>query len=131
VGYDEAPIKLVDDVMMARGVPNPRDMRLHDLLGPFGLINYRLLLAAKVVQTLADAEALLFLDRNFEEMFNRWGGDCAAVAWCWGARAVLNPPFGRSTSSGHLRSQPPPTPNPNPTTQHPTNPPTQGARQRG
>lgn len=36
--------------MMSRDVPNPRDMRLHDLLGPFGLINYRLLLAAKVVQ---------------------------------------------------------------------------------
>jgi hypothetical protein len=30
----------------------------------------RLLLAAKVVQTMADAEALVFLDRNFEEMFN-------------------------------------------------------------
>ena len=49
-GYDEAAIKLVDDVMMSRNVPNPRDMRLHDLLGPFGMINFRLLLAAKVVQ---------------------------------------------------------------------------------
>jgi hypothetical protein len=53
VGYDEQAIKLVDDVMMSRNIPNPRDMRLHDLLGPFGMINYRLLLAAKVVQVRA------------------------------------------------------------------------------
>lgn len=71
VGYDEAAWKLVDDVMMSRNIPNPRDMRLHDLVGPFGMINYKLLAASKVVQTLADAEALLFLERNFEEMFNR------------------------------------------------------------
>ncbi|KAI8470342.1 MAG: hypothetical protein J3K34DRAFT_262116 [Monoraphidium minutum] len=70
-GCEEQAVQLVDDVMMSRNTPNPRDMRLHDLLGPFGLINFRILLAAKVVQTLADAEALLFLDRSFDELFNR------------------------------------------------------------
>lgn len=70
-GYDEPAVKLVDDVMMGRDVPNPRDMRTHDLLGPFGMVNFRLLQAARVVQTLGDAEALLFLDKNFSEMFDR------------------------------------------------------------
>ena len=53
VGYDEATVRLVDDVMMGRDVPNPRDLRTHDLLGPFGLVNFRLLRAAKVVQARA------------------------------------------------------------------------------
>lgn len=57
--------------MMGRGVPNPRDMRPHDLVGPFGMVNTRLLAAAAAVQTLADAEALLFLERSFDELFNR------------------------------------------------------------
>lgn len=116
-------MKLVDDAMMGRVIPSPRDMRLHDLVGPFGMINNRLLQGSMMLQvgggwgrgrgmgraaararapaslrplpaaagsccrrrtsfplatpprpqTLADAEALLFLERNFEEMFNRWG----------------------------------------------------------
>ncbi|GBF98055.1 trithorax histone-lysine N-methyltransferase [Raphidocelis subcapitata] len=70
-GYEGAALTLVEDVMMGRNVPNPRDMRLHDLVGPFGLKNNGLLLAACIMQTLADAEALLFLDRNFEEAFDR------------------------------------------------------------
>lgn len=49
-GYSGQELALVEDVMMARDVPNPRDMRLHDLVGPFGLVNNRLLLAACVMQ---------------------------------------------------------------------------------
>jgi hypothetical protein len=36
--------------MMARNIPSPRDLRPHDLLGSFGMINFRLLLGATVVQ---------------------------------------------------------------------------------
>ncbi len=68
--------------MMAKGIPDPRDMRKHDLIGPFGLINYRLLESAMMVQALADADAMLFLQKNFAEMFNRWAGWIAVTAVC-------------------------------------------------
>ena len=76
-GYGPEAVRSVEDAMMGRGVPNPRDMRPHDLVGRFGMVNTRLLAAACAVQTLADAEALLFLERSFEELLNQlraWRG---------------------------------------------------------
>jgi hypothetical protein len=75
-GYDKdgPEAKLVEDVMIGRNIPNPRDMRPHDLVGPFGLVNLKLLAASRTVQTLADAEALLFLDRSFSDLFDQLRG---------------------------------------------------------
>ena len=75
VDYSDNVISMVQDVMLQKNVPDPRDLRQYDLLGAFGMINYRTLQAACIMQTMADAEALLFLDKNFEEMFNRMPAD--------------------------------------------------------
>lgn len=40
---------------------------------------YGCLQAAKILQTLIDAEALLFLEKNFTEMFNRWAPKMTAT----------------------------------------------------
>eukprot|EP00877_Chromochloris_zofingiensis_P011434 jgi/Chrzof1/6544/Cz19g00160.t1 len=78
-GYPESSQQLIEDVMMDRNIPDPRDIRKYDLLGPFGMINYKTLEAAKILQTLIDAEALLFLEKNFTEMFNRMPADEVAT----------------------------------------------------
>lgn len=40
-GYDESSQLLVEDVMMGRNLPDPRDIRKYDLVGVFGMIDYR------------------------------------------------------------------------------------------
>eukprot|EP00879_Flechtneria_rotunda_P004926 GHRR01005200.1.p1 GENE.GHRR01005200.1~~GHRR01005200.1.p1 ORF type:complete len:343 (+),score=79.96 GHRR01005200.1:167-1195(+) len=70
-GYDTSSQLLIEDVMMGRNIPDPRDTRKYDLIGVFGMINYRTLQAVCMIQALDDAEALLFLEKNFTEMFNR------------------------------------------------------------
>jgi len=67
-GYSEASCKLVEDVMADKGIPDPRDIRVYDLVGPLGMINYRLLEQASMVQTLRDADALVFMERSFPQM---------------------------------------------------------------
>lgn len=42
-GYDESAQLLIEDVMMSKNVPDPRDIRKYDLIGVFGMINYRTL----------------------------------------------------------------------------------------
>lgn len=42
-GYDESSQLLVEDVMMGKNVPDPRDIRKYDLIGVFGMVNYRTL----------------------------------------------------------------------------------------
>lgn len=42
-GYDESTQLMVEDVMMSKNVPDPRDIRKYDLIGVFGMINYRTL----------------------------------------------------------------------------------------
>eukprot|EP00775_Hariotina_reticulata_P002487 gene2487-2790_t len=78
-GYDESTQLLIEDVMMSRNLPDPRDIRKYDLIGVFGMVNYRTLAAVCMLQTLDDAEALLFLEKNFEEMFNRMPADEVAA----------------------------------------------------
>ena len=51
--------------MLDRDIPDPQDIRRYDLQGPLGAINFRLLEEACMIQTLRDAEALVFMERNF------------------------------------------------------------------
>jgi hypothetical protein len=69
----------VRDVLFGKGVPDPRDVRKYDLLGAFGLVDARALRGTLAVQALADAEALLFLEKNFDELFNRMTADEVAA----------------------------------------------------
>lgn len=74
-GYSTGTLQLLEDMMMEKNIPNPRDIRLYDLQGAFGMINYRLLEIVWMKQVLMDAEALLFLQRNFTAMFDRLPAD--------------------------------------------------------
>ncbi|KAG2430982.1 hypothetical protein HYH02_013515 [Chlamydomonas schloesseri] len=74
-GYSEASSKLVEDFMLGRDLPDPRDVRLYDVTGPMGATNYRLLELLQMVQTLRDAEALVFLDKTFPRMFEELPAD--------------------------------------------------------
>lgn len=78
-GYPDSSVQLIEDIMLNKGVPDPRDMRKFDLVGPFGMINYRLLEQAKILQTVYDAEALLFLERTFPQMFAQLPADEVGV----------------------------------------------------
>ena len=40
-GYGDMSVKLVEEVMLDRNIPDPRDIRRHDLVAPLGTINYR------------------------------------------------------------------------------------------
>ncbi|GLC45969.1 hypothetical protein PLESTB_001624500 [Pleodorina starrii] len=73
--YGEASQKLVEDFMLNRDLPDPRDVRLYDVTGPMGAVNYRLLELLLMVQTLRDAEALVFLERTFPRMFEELPAD--------------------------------------------------------
>lgn len=42
-GFEESTQLLVEDVMMGKNVPDPRDIRKYDLIGVFGMVNYRTL----------------------------------------------------------------------------------------
>ena len=42
-----------------------QDIRKFDLKGPLGTTNFRLLEEACMIQTLRDAEALVFMEKNF------------------------------------------------------------------
>jgi hypothetical protein len=42
-GLDESAQLMVEDVMMSKNVPDPRDVRKYDLIGVFGMVNYRTL----------------------------------------------------------------------------------------
>jgi hypothetical protein len=42
-GYEESTQVLIEDVMMSRNLPDPRDIRKYDLIGVFGMVNYRTL----------------------------------------------------------------------------------------
>ncbi|EFJ49070.1 hypothetical protein VOLCADRAFT_104506 [Volvox carteri f. nagariensis] len=74
-GYIEASQKLVEDFMLNRDLPDPRDVRLYDVTGPMGIINFRLLELLLMVQTLRDAEALVFLEHTFPRMFEELPAD--------------------------------------------------------
>jgi hypothetical protein len=39
-GYGDASVRLVEEVMLDRDVPDPRDIRQHDLVAPLGTINF-------------------------------------------------------------------------------------------
>ncbi|GIM14470.1 hypothetical protein Vretimale_17421, partial [Volvox reticuliferus] len=74
-GYGEASQKLVEDFMLNRDLPDPRDVRLYDVTGPMGTINFRLLELLLMVQTLRDAESLVFLEHTFPRMFEELPAD--------------------------------------------------------
>lgn len=79
-GYDEAACLLLEDAMLGgRSLPDPRDIRKYDLIGVFGMVDFRKLQAVCMLQTLDDAEALLFLEKNFDELFNRLPADEVAA----------------------------------------------------
>lgn len=42
-GYDETSQKLIEDIMLAKNIPDPRDLRKYDVIGALGMINYKLL----------------------------------------------------------------------------------------
>lgn len=42
-GYEESTQLLIEDVMMSKNVPDPRDIRKYDLIGVLGMVNYRIL----------------------------------------------------------------------------------------
>lgn len=42
-GYDEASCKLIENVMLGKEIPDPRDLRKYDLIGTLGMINYKIL----------------------------------------------------------------------------------------
>ncbi|KXZ43417.1 hypothetical protein GPECTOR_91g571 [Gonium pectorale] len=79
-GYSDASCSLVEDFMLGRDLPDPRDVRLYDVTGPMGAINFRLLELLRMVQTLRDAEALLFLERTFPKMFEAMPADDVLAA---------------------------------------------------
>jgi len=74
-GYEADQVSFVTEVMLTRNIPDPRDIRKFDVLGPMGTINFRLLEQASLLQTLKDAEALVFMERNFPQMADRMTGD--------------------------------------------------------
>lgn len=78
-GYDEATQTLIENIMMGKNLPDPRDVRKYDLIGNLGMVDFKKLQAVNMMQTLDDAEALLFLEKNFEEMFNRMPADEVAA----------------------------------------------------
>jgi hypothetical protein len=43
VGYPESSTSLVADVMMGKNIPDPRDIRKYDLIGPLGMVNFKTL----------------------------------------------------------------------------------------
>lgn len=53
-GYDESSQLLIEDVMMSKNIPDPRDIRKYDLIGVFGMINYRTLRVRALPARLAD-----------------------------------------------------------------------------
>ncbi len=42
------------DVMLGKGIPDPRDIRKYDLVGAMGMVNYKLLEASLVLQVRGD-----------------------------------------------------------------------------
>jgi len=74
-GYEDESIKLVEEIMLDRDIPDPQDIRQFDLKGPLGTTNFRLLEEACMVQTLRDAEALVFMERNFPAMADNLSAD--------------------------------------------------------
>ncbi|MEW5317614.1 MAG: hypothetical protein WDW38_008898 [Sanguina aurantia] len=70
-GYGEASTAIVYDVMMEKDLPDPNDMRYFDLVASFGQINYRKLELVQMVQTLRDADALVFLEHSFPRAFDQ------------------------------------------------------------
>jgi hypothetical protein len=70
---EAAALRLVEGVMLSKGVPDPRDLRPYDFAAPLGQTNWALLRAALAVQALADADALVFLDLNFARMIEEGG----------------------------------------------------------
>lgn len=40
-GYEEESLSFVREVMLNRDIPDPRDMRRFDVLGPLGSVNFR------------------------------------------------------------------------------------------
>eukprot|EP00195_Chlamydomonas_chlamydogama_P004184 CAMPEP_0202922934 /NCGR_PEP_ID=MMETSP1392-20130828/78183_1 /ASSEMBLY_ACC=CAM_ASM_000868 /TAXON_ID=225041 /ORGANISM="Chlamydomonas chlamydogama, Strain SAG 11-48b" /LENGTH=278 /DNA_ID=CAMNT_0049616589 /DNA_START=278 /DNA_END=1115 /DNA_ORIENTATION=- len=79
-GYNEQSVRFVEEVMLDRDIPDPREIRKYDLVGPLGLMNLRLLEQAMMIQTLRDADALVFMEKNFPQMFNRMTSDEVLVA---------------------------------------------------
>lgn len=49
-GYPEATCQFIEDVMMGRNIPDPQTIRKFDLVGPLGMIDYRLLEQARILQ---------------------------------------------------------------------------------
>ncbi|KAG2488078.1 hypothetical protein HYH03_013381 [Edaphochlamys debaryana] len=79
-GYAEASQKLVEDFILNRDLPDPRDVRLYDISGPMGSVNYRLIELLLMVQTLRDSEALVFLEHSFPRMFQELPADDVLTA---------------------------------------------------
>lgn len=74
-GYGPASCSLCEDFVIGRNLPDPQDVRLYDLQGPMGQTNYRLLELVKMVQTLRDAEGLVFMQHSFGRMFDALPAD--------------------------------------------------------
>jgi hypothetical protein len=40
-GYDEATQALIENVMMGKNLPDPRDVRKYDLIGTLGMVDFK------------------------------------------------------------------------------------------
>eukprot|EP00955_Chlamydomonas_euryale_P055378 356116-Chlamydomonas_euryale.AAC.3 len=50
-GYEADQVSFVTEVMLTRNIPDPRDIRKFDVLGPMGTINFRLLEQVRLPHT--------------------------------------------------------------------------------
>jgi hypothetical protein len=78
-GYDEATQALIENVMMGKNLPDPRDVRKYDLIGTLGMVDFKKLQVRQsrgwgvlrccvvisfcIIPALDDAEALLGKNR--------------------------------------------------------------------
>lgn len=82
VGYSERTTSIVFDLMMEKNIPDPRDLRMTELVGAFGLINYRLLELVRWKQMKADADVMVVLEYSFKDMFDNLPADEVLAVLC-------------------------------------------------
>lgn len=78
-------VKLVEEVMLDRGIPDPRNIRRYDLVGPLGLVNFRCARVHVFDRSLFDGSTfdrrVVFVDPC------RWG---LQQHWMWQSGAEFN-----------------------------------------
>lgn len=64
-GYGENELRLVKEVMLNKDIPDPTQIRVFDVTGRMGAIDYSLLYEAYTIQVLKDAEILTYIEFEF------------------------------------------------------------------